>query len=148
MPDSIDWPPLARRIGGLSLFLSYVMAFVVGLDVVFTQPITVESRVGHGTVVTIGVICGLAGATGALARATGLWRVEFVAVTAIGCALCIYNLIDWFGAIVVFPERPLSGPAIVSFAFWMAVYRGAGLYTFSKRTIRAKVLRRSAGRER
>ena len=148
MPDSIDWPPSARRIGGVALFLAYVMALIVGVEVVYRQPPSVEGYTGHVAVVTIGAIVASAGLTGAVARIYRLWRMEFLAVTALGCALFIYNVIDWIAALVVFPESPLRGPAIVAFAFWMCVYRGAGLYTFSKRTARVKAYRRRAGRAR
>lgn len=148
MVDATNWPPGPRRIGAIARFLAYAMACIVGIDVILNQTTRAGGHAGVTTISAIGAIVALGGAFAAAGVINRRWRMEFVAIAAIGGALAVYGLIDWMIVLFIRPEMPVRGPAIVSAVFWLLVYRGAGLYVFSRTATRAKRLRRSSGSER
>lgn len=94
-------------------------------------------KAGQAFVDTIGLCAAVGGATAAMACALRRWRVEFIAISGLGGALLIYNIVDW-GLLFAGGDRPVRGPAIVAAAFCLLVARGTGLYAFSLRTARFK----------
>lgn len=79
------------RVVSVLRFLMYVVLFVGGVSAVTNPPTTMESALGQGAVVGLGMLLSFGCLLGAVSALPGMWFIERLGLVAISSALAIYG---------------------------------------------------------
>ena len=79
------------RVVSVLRFAMYVVLFVGGVAAVTNPPATMESELGQGAVVGLGLLLSFGCLLGAVSALPGMWFIERLGLIAISSALAIYG---------------------------------------------------------